>query len=528
LVAAPVELPLPLWIVFPLIFAAVYITHLGLLRLPYFWDEAGYYIPAALDFLRTGSLIPHSTLTNAHPPLPSILLAAWWRLCGTSIWGTRAFMCIIASAALLGFFRLARILAGPLIASIVTLLTGLYPVWFAQSTLAHADLFAAAFTLWGLSYYFERFVARRRVQMELAALLFSLAALAKETAIVTPIALALWELVLILTEPRDSERTGRIAWTITLGLPVIPLAVWYAYHFHETGFIFGNPEFLRYNATANMSPLRIVVSLWHRLIHLTVHMNMYVPVVGTGAALLMPRVTTSLRVLSRSALTALTVILAGNALAFSVLGGALLTRYLLPLFPLVLLLCVAVWSTRRNLLLPLTALTAAAFVMGLWINPPYSIAPEDNLTYAAMIRLHQQAIAVINQRFPAATVLSAWPATSEMDFPDLGYTRRPIKTTAIENFSAEELEKAAQDPGSYDTALIFSTKWVPQLGWLNLGRATAATDTRFFDFHRDLSPREAARLLGGEVVWQREERGEWAAVLHFNRAVMARNQLPPR
>ncbi len=145
-----------------------------------------------------------------------------------------------------------------------------------------------------------------------------------------------------------------------------------------------------------------------------------------------------------------------------------------------------------------------------------------------MIRLHQQAIAVINQRFPAATVLSAWPATSEMDFPDLGYTRRPIKTTAIENFSAEELEKAAQDPGSYDTALIFSTKWVPQLGWLNLGRATAATDTRFFDFHRDLSPREAARLLGGEVVWQREERGEWAAVLHFNRAVMARNQLPPR
>jgi hypothetical protein len=31
-------------------------------------------------------------------------------------------------------------------------LTGLYPIWFAQSTLAHADIFAAACTLWGLVY----------------------------------------------------------------------------------------------------------------------------------------------------------------------------------------------------------------------------------------------------------------------------------------------------------------------------------------------------------------------------------------
>jgi len=34
-------------------------------------DEAGYYIPAAWDFFRTGSLIPITTLTNAHPPLPA-------------------------------------------------------------------------------------------------------------------------------------------------------------------------------------------------------------------------------------------------------------------------------------------------------------------------------------------------------------------------------------------------------------------------------------------------------------------------
>ena len=63
------DAPLPLWMIFPVIFAALYLTHWSLLRLPYYWDEAGYYIPAAWDFFRTGSLIPITTISNAHPPL---------------------------------------------------------------------------------------------------------------------------------------------------------------------------------------------------------------------------------------------------------------------------------------------------------------------------------------------------------------------------------------------------------------------------------------------------------------------------
>ncbi len=48
--AIPADAPLPLWMIFPVIFAALYLTHWSLLRLPYYWDEAGYYIPAAWDF----------------------------------------------------------------------------------------------------------------------------------------------------------------------------------------------------------------------------------------------------------------------------------------------------------------------------------------------------------------------------------------------------------------------------------------------------------------------------------------------
>ena len=92
---------LPLWMIFPVIFAALYASHFTLLRLPYYWDEAGYYIPAAWDFFRTGSLIPITTLTNAHPPLPSIYLALWWKLSGFSPEVTREAVLMVASLGLL-------------------------------------------------------------------------------------------------------------------------------------------------------------------------------------------------------------------------------------------------------------------------------------------------------------------------------------------------------------------------------------------------------------------------------------------
>jgi 4-amino-4-deoxy-L-arabinose transferase-like glycosyltransferase len=515
---------------YPLIFVAVYLSHFRLLRLPYFWDEGGYYIPAAWDFFRTGSLIPQSTITNAHPPLPSILLAAWWHLSGYVVSGTRTLVCMVAAAALLGVFKLARTLTTPGVAAVTVVLTALYPVWFAQSTLAHADIFAAAFTLWGLAFYFSREDAaetpsRLGLNTIYAAAMFSLAALSKETSIVTPTALALWEIVLLRQNRREPLlRRFRFGWIIALLAPILPLAAWYGYHYHRTGFVFGNPEFLRYNATANLDAYRIALCLWHRFLHLFAHMNMFVPVVCMIAAMFIPVAATNWRApISRPALKAIGVIVAANWIAFSILGGALLTRYLLPMYPLILLVCVNTWRRRIPERWPLlAALSAAAFLAGIWINPPYAFAPEDNLTYRDFVVLHQQAIRFIDLRYPQATVLTAWPAVSELNRPELGYTNHPIKTTPIQNFSLDQIQKAGADPGSYDVALLFSTKWAPPANRVNFGRQNESADTKYFDFHRDLSPSEVAILLHGEVVWQAHRKGEWAAVLHFPRIVEAK------
>ncbi len=517
----------PLFLLYPLFFVAVYVTHLTLLRLPYFWDEGGYYIPAAYDFFRTGTLIPHSTLSNAHPPMPSLLLAAWWHLSGFVTSGTRTLVCLVSAAALLAVYRIGRRMSGELVGWVAVVLTAAYPIWFAQSTLAHADIFAAAFTLWGLSFYLtpdgqEGGGVKERVW---AAGMFSLATLSKETAILTPLALACFESSQALRRRgrKDGSEAAAWSWAAALSVPVLPLLAWYAYHFSQTGYIFGNPEYLRYNATANLSAYRLALCLWHRLLHLAAHMNLFVATLCTIAASLMP-VRPGMRgrgVPGRAGERILVIVLA-NLVAFSILGGALLTRYLLPIYPLLLLVCVTLWMERMRWWPAVAALTLTAFVAGIFLNPPYAFAPEDNLTYRDMIVLHQHAAAVIAKQFPHATVLTAWPATAELEHPELGYVRTPIKVTGIENFSSAEMQKAAADPGSFDVALLFSTKWEPPAGMVNMGRGHEQADARYFDFHHDLSPEEAAGMLHGDVVWEQRRKGEWAAVLHFPRVVNAR------
>ena len=293
---------------------------------------------------------------------------------------------------------------------------GIYPVFFAQSSLAHADMFAAAATLWAIVFLLES-----ESRLWLAVVCFSLAALSKETAIVTPLALAIWEVWLAIRS-RVKKDLARAA---LLCLPTLPLALWYLYHWYRTGFVFGNPEYLRYNATATLTPLRSVARFCaSRAAYHCAHesfcagapdVRLHAVAAGQGRRWNhAPRI--SLEVQAR-----FYVVILANLIFFSILGGALLTRYLLPLYPLMILLCVNTFRRRFRQWPALVALSAAGFVAGLFVNPPYRFAPEDNLAYRDVILLHQTAIAQILERYPHSIVLTAWPATDELSKPELGY-----------------------------------------------------------------------------------------------------------
>lgn len=515
------DAPFPTWMIFPVVFAALYATHFSLLRLPYYWDEAGYYIPAALDFFRTGSLIPRTTLTNAHPPLPSIYLALWWKASGFEPEVTREAVLVVASFGLLAVWRLALQLTGSALVAFWTIvLTALYPVWFAQSTLAHADIFAAACTLWGLAYA----LPEKNRNTWLAALWFTAAALCKETAVAVPITLGICR----ATEAFHAQVPARwrslrdAAW---LAGSILPLAGWYVWHKAKTGFVFGNPEYLRYNAQATLTPLRILAAFGHRVLHLTAHMNLFVPVLIAIAALMLnPRKDEGGRErpsIGQRTVFRIFLVLLANAVLFSVLGGALLTRYLLPVYPLVLLLSVSTMYRRVPFWQGLALFSAAAFLAGLFINPPYRFAPEDNLAYARVIRMHMAGIAQLNERYRGATVLSAWPVTDELTRPELGYVKEPYPVYRVEDFTEPQIARAESEPELYSAALVFSTKYDPPSLPLSLGPKSESLDERYFGLHHDLQPEAIALRLHGTLVWRLEERGMWIALIRFNRQIEA-------
>jgi len=515
-------------LVFTVAFLFVFLAHIPLLELPYFWDEAGYYIPAARDILLTASLIPHSTVSNAHPPMVMAWLALWWKVVGYAPVITRTAMLVLAAFSLAGVFRLAERIANAKVAIASTLCTALYPVFFAQSSLAQVDLAAAGFTFWALSTYVEdRFVA--------TAVWFGVAALTKETAILAPVSLAGWEAIGMLgrhkrlrklwmrSEDANSDSANRSStWRIaSLLIPVFPLASWYAYHYAQTGYVFGNPEFFRYNVAATLNPLRSVLALAMRLWQISGYLHLWVLTLAALLAMwtLPPQRDSRLerpRISFRVQMFFYVIVLT-YVVAMSLIGGAVLARYMLVAVPLIIILCVStIWRRVRHWRTGV-AFVALAFAAAWFWNPHYGFSPEDNLAYRDYILLHEDGERFLEARYPMARVLTAWPASDEITRPWLGYTTRPMRVVRIEDFSLSQILSAAELRSGYEAALIFSTKYEPGPAPWDRWRIWTELKSRFFGFHRDLPPAAVAQILGGRVVFSEQRQGQWIAVIEMEK-----------
>jgi hypothetical protein len=515
------ESRIPATALFAIIFTIIFVAHFPLLRLPYFWDEAGHYIPAARDLWLTGSLIPRSTPSNAHPPLVMAYLALWWKIVGYSPFVTRTAMLAVAAFALTGLFRLAQRIANLEVAIAATACTAIYPIFFSQSSMAHVDLTAAAFIFWGLLAYVNQ-------ERTMAALWFSLAALAKETAIIIPVALFGWESIgprLTKYCARNSKKKSAF-----LLIPIFPLALWYVYHYARTGYVFGNPEFFRYNVQGTLHPLRIVLALLMRIWQTFGYMSLYLLTAAAVLAMWRPARTKSRATPAQRPRIAIEIQLAFLAitvvymLAMAVIGGAVLARYMLPILPLVILVWISTLWRRVEMWKVVVIIVGATFAVNLFVNPPYGFSIEDNLAYRDYIQLHQNAEGFLEARYPMARVLTAWPANDEITRPSLGYVTHPMRVVRIEDFTADELMSAADLRSNFDVALVFSTKYEPNHSLLENWPAWQRTKARFFGYHRDLPPPATAQILGGDIIYSERRNGQWIAIIEMQKVFEAQKR----
>ena len=536
-------------------FAVLIVLHLPLLRLPYFWDEAGYYVPAALDFYRSWLLIPKTTLPEGHTPLVMVYLGLAWRLLGYSPWVARTAMVLLATATVASLYVLARRLADREVAVWSALLLALSPLFFAQSTLVHLDLAAALFTTLAVLFL----LSDQPWRFALAA---SLAVLSKETAVVLlPV---VWLYSWRKSFGRGAEKPVT-SW-IPLVAPVLPLAAWARYYHHATGYWTGNQGYLTYNLYSTLSPVRIFWSLLRRAYELFIAGFNWLltasALVGfwwgrrdSGNATRDPRLGNyktgnggsqspnsrptgpgsrievsesigpqpdsrtarpeargaSLAALWRPFLFLTVGLIFIYLLLLSVVGGAILPRYLLPVVPLFYLAGIAILRRLPNFTARLLlAATACCFVAAWFINPPYPFPFEDNLAYSDFIRLHQEAALYLETEPAGQRILTAWPATDELTNPSLGYVRSPLRVIAVSGFAPQELTGVA--PDSFDLLYLYSRRWEPPGNWVERFPAWLQIQGRYFDYQPQTPAQAVATRYHLNLVAEFERRGQWVEI----------------
>jgi 4-amino-4-deoxy-L-arabinose transferase-like glycosyltransferase len=465
---------------------AVLASHATILGTPYFWDEAGQFIPAARDIAAHGRWIPESTLPNVHPPLVPAWIALCWRVFGDSIPATRIAMLVLASLALAAAYGLARELAGAEAAIWAAVLLALSPLFYAQSMLAQLDLPAMLWTSLALLLFLRGWHAS-------AAVACCLLVLTKETGAVLPVWCALW-------------LAWRKEWKPALYYvaPLAALGGWLFLLQQSTGHWTGNAEFADYNLRYPLHPVRLALALARRVWYLGVD-NMHW--VGVVAAL----VAWKAGVYYRSHWRFVAGFAVLQTLAVSVLGGASLERYLLPVMPVLfaafaaaLLELHVLWRTV------FTTALAGGLICGHLLNPLFYPFPyENNQAFLDFTRLHRDAAELLEREAPGQRVLAAWPMSAELAEPFLGYVRRPLRT--VEAKRQDVLTLAGHAPSTFDAVVLFSKDFEP--AWFPLrdsewgrriGRAIGYHEPATREWvEGQFAMRRAARF---------ERRGQWVEV----------------
>jgi 4-amino-4-deoxy-L-arabinose transferase-like glycosyltransferase len=511
------------------------VLHYPLLRLPYYWDEAGYYIPAAMDFFRSGQLVPSSTLPTGHTPLVIVYLALAWRAFGFSPLVTRVAMLVVAACTLAGVYVLGCRVANREVRCWSVLLLALSPLFFAQSALTHLDLAAGLFTLLALLALLGGHPWR-------FALASTGAVLSKETAVVLlPVAwlFSWWQ------HRRAGGSLARASWVAYL-VPLVVLVAWVGFYHRATGFWTGNREYLHYNLYSTLNPVRVLLALLRRLYETFVGGFNWILTAGALVGIrwaqrnkigAQPGEVAPARgeESSRQAKSAASQaseesvqnqpeqgtlrqfyflggwLTAAYLVMLSLIGGAVLPRYLLPVFPpLVLIAVILIWRLPRPAARSVMVLAAGCFVGAWFLNPPYPFPFEDNLAYPDFVRLHQQAAHLLEAQAGSRRILTAWPASDELARPFLGYVRQPLNVVALQGFGRQEFQNVSSE--SFDCLYLYSRRWEPANNWLRSFPWLQRLQGRYFEYQPQIPEQELAARYHLRLLASFERQRQWVRI----------------
>jgi hypothetical protein len=448
----------------------LFLFHGHLLSLPFFWDEHGQFIPTALDLLRSGAWVAHSTVPNVHPPGVEAYLVLWYKLFGYSIPLTRAAMLLFASFGLLFTFLLAIELSrgtkgAPAFLPPLLLLAS--PLFYMQSMMAQLDMPAMVLTLLVLWLFLKQ-------QHAWAAVASVGLVLVKETGITVP-----FVLFLVLCWRKDWKHAAFFT------VPAVALMAWLVVLHNATGYWLGDPGFAHYNVEYALSPVHVLFSLARRIYYLFFAEFRWI---GT---LLLAVTFTKIKVFRTPAWATVTGASVLTIVLVSVLGGAELERYLLPVLPVFYIaVSIAVTSLEKRFSVPAMAALFAGLIVSLFWNPPYPFPFENNYAMVDFVRLQELAAGFVERNIPDRTIATAWPYTAALANPDFGFVKHKLKVVETGDFHVASIKAL---PSNFDVLIVYTRTWMPSNGVIAFDFVRRFLK-HFYQWDYDITPEQCEQM----------------------------------
>jgi 4-amino-4-deoxy-L-arabinose transferase-like glycosyltransferase len=393
-----------------LLCSIVFILKIGVLNLPYNWDEMGGYMTPA-HWLAQGSLIgvfpgfhpPY--IFFGHPPALYLSVAFLFKIFGERIWIAHLFAICFSFLGVYFSYLLATRLTDRMTGIFASLILFFSPLYFAQSGMVHADLFVTSLGVMCVYFFFQR----RYLTYLLCG---TCLVMVKESGAAIIFAIMIYSYLADRDDPR--RKTVLLKYSV----PLIVLCLFFILQKITTGVFLPNQYFdtNRFFLITGRSITwtfvrqgRIAVTLltivafflnkhaWKEEFNLFLLISLFF--VGTYSFIYCT------------------------------------ARYVLPVFPYYCILCAyaiaLLFNNVKRQLMVNTAIIVLFIIMTYGAGTGSHGGYDEDMQYVDVVLNHKDACNYVEKAFPGKAVLAEWPLNEALRFPFLGYVSKPLRVVTV-------------------------------------------------------------------------------------------------
>jgi hypothetical protein len=312
----------------------------------------------------------------------------------------------------------------------------------------------------------------------------------KETSVTTPMIFGAW---LLFREKKTRQALYFLA-------PAIALGMWLVLLRHHTGHWLGNEGFAKDNVNDALSFEHIVVGFIARANFLFLVDGRWI---GTIALLV------GFRTFRNKAWAIAALVAIAQVTVVTVFGYAMLTRYVLPVLPILFAAMAAGASTySKGWRWVSQAVMIGLLILGWFWNPPYPFAYEDNLAWTDFVELQKEAADYLEAYAPDKRIASAWPFTGAIELPYMGYVPRSLTTVELPGLQVADI--ASVDRSKYDYLVVYEKFWMFDDRAFN--SAIGPLISKYRRYHPQSTSEEIRAAMGFDPIHRWERGGLWMEI----------------